>query len=457
MNNESKKLKLTFCGGAGIVTGSNFLLESENKKLLIDCGLFQGSSVVDKENWDPFVYDPASIDALIITHAHIDHIGRIPKLVYEGFRGKIYSTAPTKDIALIMLQDAVRILRRDKKHNLDRMYTKESIEKAMNAWQTISYHQTFSLGEGFDVALKDAGHILGSAMVEIIYNGKKIVFTGDLGNSPSPLLRDCETITDAHYLVIESVYGDRNHEGRDKRKQILEDVIEANYKNKGALVIPTFSLERSQELLFEINDLVENNHIPLMPFFFDSPLAIRLTDVYKKYQDYFNEGAKSLISSGDDIFIFPGLRSTPTTEESKRILGYPNPKIIIAGSGMSSGGRVVHHEKNYLPDPHSTLLLTGYQSLGTRGRVIQDGAKIVRILGKDVPVRANIVTISGYSGHKDLNHLFNFVQDTSDTVKKVFVVMGEPKSSLFFTQRLRDYLGLDAYAPKLGESVELEM
>ena len=451
-----KKLKLTFCGGAGIVTGSNFLLESESEKFLIDCGLFQGSGIADTENWKPFLYDPASIDALFITHAHIDHIGRIPKLIHEGFKGAIYSTPSTKDLAEIMLYDTVGILKKDKKHRLDVVYTKENIEKIMSLWKTVPYHQPLLLEGGFEVTFKNAGHILGSAMIEIIYNGKKIVFTGDLGNSPSPLLPDCEDITDANYLIMESVYGDRNHESRDERKRMLEDVIEDTFKKKGVLIIPTFSLERSQELLFEINDFVENSRIPLIPFFFDSPLAIKLTKVYKKYQDDFNKTAKALIESGDDIFVFPGFQATPTTEQSKKILEYPKPKIIIAGSGMSSGGRVIHHEKNYLPDPNNTLLLTGYQSLGTRGRAIQDGAKTVRILGENVPIKAKVVTIRGYSGHKDSNNLISFVQKTSDTLEKAFVVMGEPKSSLFLTQKLRDYIGVHAFAPELGESVELD-
>jgi metallo-beta-lactamase family protein len=282
------------------------------------------------------------------------------------------------------------------------------------------------------------------------------MFTGDLGNSPSPILPDTEKITDVDYLIMESVYGDRNHESRDNRKKLLEETIEDNYKRNGTLIIPTFSLERSQELLFELNDLVGNKRIPIMPIFFDSPLAIRLTEIFKQFKDYFNETAQKAMIHDKYIFDFPGLHSTLKSEESKTINEVPNPKVIIAGSGMSSGGRVVHHERHYLPDPNNTLLLTGYQAVGTPGRLIQEGVKTVRISGEYVPIRSHVVTISGYSGHKDSDGLLNFVEDSQDTLKKIFVVMGEPKSSMFLVQKIRDNLALDAQAPELGDSVSLE-
>ena len=276
-----------------------------------------------------------------------------------------------------------------------------------------------------------------------------------MGNSPSPLLPDTEKETDVDYLIMESVYGDRNHESRSERREFLEATIEDNYKRKGTLIIPTFSLERSQELLFEINNLVENNRIPVMPIFLDSPLAIRLTEIFKQYKDYFNETAKLALSKDKHIFDFPGLHSTLHSEESRQIATVKNPKVVIAGSGMSSGGRVVHHERHYLPDPNNTLLLTGYQSVGTPGRLIQEGVKIVRISGEYVEVRAKVVTISGYSGHRDSDGLLNFVGDMAESVKKIFVVMGEPKSTMFLVQKIRDHLGLEAYAPSPGDSVEL--
>ncbi|KKR41683.1 MAG: Metallo-beta-lactamase family protein [Candidatus Nomurabacteria bacterium GW2011_GWF2_40_12] len=368
-----KIAKITFAGGTGSVTGANFLLEIENKKILVDCGLTQGVKMADDINWDPFPYDPKSIDILFITHAHIDHIGRIPKLVDEGFRGKIYSTKPTLGLSGIMLEDTMEILGKNTALHLNKIYTPENIKLALSLWKGFEYHENIKISESLEVSFLNSGHILGSAMVQFIYNGKKILFTGDLGNSPSPLLPDTDKVTDVDYLIMESVYGDRNHESRQDRRRFLEGVIEDNYRRKGTLVIPTFSLERSQELLFELDALVDNKRIPVMPIFFDSPLAIRLTEVFKQYKSYFNEAAQAAMSPGEHLFDFQGLRNTLKSEESKMIMNIPNPKIVIAGSGMSTGGRIVHHEKNYLPDPNNTLLLTGYQSIGTPGRLIREG------------------------------------------------------------------------------------
>jgi metallo-beta-lactamase family protein len=336
------------------------------------------------------------------------------------------------------------------------MYTHETVARALELWEGVPYHQDINLDHGFKCSFYDSGHILGSAMLHIEYGTKKILFTGDLGNSPSPLLRDTEILTDVDYMVMESVYGDRNHEDRDVRKKRLEQVIEDNHKRGGVLVVPTFSLERAQELLFEIDDLVENERIPQMPVFLDSPLAIRLTKVYRKYMKYFNEDAQKIMQDDDDIFSFPGLKVTLETEESKSIVHAPNPKIIIAGSGMSNGGRILHHEANYLPDPNNTILLTGFQSLGTMGRSIIEGAKEVRINGEMVQVNAILEKIDGYSGHKDSDHLVEFVSHMTDNLKKVFVCMGEPKSATFLAQRLRDYLGVYAETPMMGDSTILD-
>lgn len=447
--------KITFYGGTGSVTGANFLLEADGQRILLDCGLIQGIKLADDINWDPFSYNPKDVDILFVTHAHVDHLGRVPKLIHEGFRGKIYSTQPTKSLALPMLQDTAEILSKSTDLGLDKIYTMENIKLALSLWQGFDYHQKIKITENLEASFLNAGHILGSAMTLFVYNGKKILFTGDLGNSPSPLLPDTEKVTDVDYLIMESVYGDRNHESRDDRRKFLEETIEDNYKRKGTLIIPTFSLERSQELLFELDALVENNRIPIMPIFFDSPLAIRLTEVFKQYKSYFNQTAQKAMHHDKYLFDFPGLHNTLKSEESKMIGTVPNPKIVIAGSGMSTGGRIVHHERHYLPDPNNTLLLTGYQSVGTPGRLIQEGVKTVRISGENIAVRAHIVTITGYSGHKDSDGLLNFIEDMENTVKKVFVVMGEPKSAMFLVQKIKDNLGIEASAPETGDSISL--
>src|SRR3989344_5790624 len=292
-------------------------------------------------------------------------------------------------------------------------------------------------------------------MIEFTHQGKKNVFTGDLGNSPAPLLRDTETITDADYLIMEAVYGDRNHEAKNERKSKLEDVIEDTISRGGVLMIPAFSLERTQDLLFEFNELIENNRIPKVPVFLDSPLAIKLTEVYRKNEEYFNKETKHEIRTGDDIFKFPMLTFTLNSKDSMAIKDVKNPKVIIAGGGMSNGGRILHHERNYLPDPKSTLLLVGYQAVGTIGRALAEGAKEVTVKGERIPVRARVVVIEGYSAHKDSDALFHFVENTADSVKKVFLVHGELKSLLFFAQKVRDYLGVNAVVPEEGAQIEL--
>src|SRR3989344_1715313 len=423
---KSHQSFITFYGGTESVTGSNFLFEVGGLKVLIDCGLFQGCRLCGDFNVEPFPYDPSSIDALFVTQGHLDHVGRIPRLIRNGFRGTIYSTPPTRDLGELMLFDSMGIMEKEaKREHIELLYQKEDVKKAVGLGRAVPYHEPISLAEGVTVRLKDSGHILGSSMVELERGGKKIVFTGDLGNSPAPLLHDTEIVSDADYVVMESVYGDRNHEQSEGQQELLRQTIAETITKGGALMIPAFSIERTQVLLFELNELVENKKIPPVPIFLDSPLAIKATAIYDKYEKYFNKEATDIIKSGDDIFNFPGLKSTLRTEESKAINNVPNPKVIIAGSGMSVGGRIVHHELRYLSDPKSTLLLVGYQSPGTLGRELRDGAKEVTILGERVQVRARVAEISGYSGHKDSDALLEFISYDKDRAKKIFVVMGE--------------------------------
>lgn len=457
------KTTISFFGGAETVTGSNFLLESADTKtrILIDCGFFQGCAddklCVD-ENVSPFPFDPKTISAVIVTHGHIDHIGRIPRLVRGGFTGSIFSTPPTKDIAELMLLDSARVLAREARDaGTEPLYDELDVAAVMKLWRTAKYHEDIALPGGYQCVLKNSGHVLGSSIAVISRGGKSIAFSGDLGNVPPLLLPEAESVSGADYLVIESVYGDKKHRGMDHRRDILEDAFEDAIRRGGAIVIPAFSLERTQVLLSELNNLVERERIPSVPIFLDSPLAIRLTAVYRKYFSYLNGLAHDARAGGDDIFKFPRLKLTLNAEESIAIGDVPNPKIIIAGSGMSTGGRVLHHEKRYLPDPNSTVLLVGYQGVGTTGRLLEEGMKEVEIHGETIPVRAKIVKISGYSGHRDSEGLVSFVHEAMEGLKKVFVTMGEPRASLYLAQQLRDYVGVNAVVPKKGEKTEIDL
>jgi len=451
-------VKINFYSGVGTVTGANFGLIGEESKFLIDCGLTQGGQEDRMSNYEPFAYNPSEMDFLFITHAHIDHIGRIPKLVKDGFRGVIYSTIATQELAKYMLEDAVNILQgeaRREKH--EALYEKEDVDLALSLWKSISYHDDFKINNEFSVYLKDAGHILGSCMFEFTHTKteKKIVFTGDLGNTPTPLLKDTDMVSDADYLVMESVYGDRNHEDKDERKEKLKEVLNRVIKRGGTLVIPVFSLEKTQVLLHELNDMIEADEVPKVPVFLDSPLAIRLTEVYKKEFDNFNEHVRKEIRDGDDIFHFPKLEVTMHQRESESIHNIKGPKIIIAASGMSEGGRIMSHEKRYLPDENNALLFIGFQVAGSLGRAIKEGKKKVKMNGTSVDIKAEIITVNGYSSHKDSDHLLEFVSNSEKTLKKVFVVMGEPKSALFLAQKIRDNLDIDAVHPNTGDSIVL--
>jgi len=451
-------MKLTFCGGAGAVTGSSYLLESGGMKILIDCGLHQGGSFSEDQNFQPFSFKPEEISAVFVTHAHIDHIGRLPQLVKAGFKGTIYSAPPTKDFAELLLLDSEHLLKEESdKRKKPPLYETADIIKTMGFWQKRKYHEIVKVG-GFTVELYDAGHILGSASILVSAEGKRIVFSGDLGNNPSPFINPTEYIKDADYALVESAYGNRVHELLDKRKELVEDAIEETVRAGGVLMVPAFAMERTQEMIFELNELVENGRIPKVPVFIDSPLAIKLTAVYEKYSTdplYFNPEAIKLIKGGDAIFNFPGLRMTLTKEESKEINNVPAPKVIVAGAGMSNGGRILHHEIRYLPDPKSTLLIVGYQVVGSLGRKVLDGEKMVKIFGEEVRVNCRVKQVSGYSAHADQPQLLKWVEEMHGTLKKVFVVQGDADESAALTQKIRDELAIMAEAPSYGESITL--
>ncbi len=422
---------------------------------MVDCGLHQGGHYADQENFEQFAYDPKEVSAVFITHSHLDHIGRLPSLVLAGFKGTIYSTGATKDFAELMLIDSEHLLSKEaEREGKPPLYTDADIAKVMELWKGLKYHEVVNV-EGFKVELYDAGHILGSAIIHVEAEGKTVVFSGDLGNTPAMIIKPTEKIPFADYCLIESTYGDRIHENVDGRKQMLEDALTQTVAAGGTLMIPTFAMERTQELLYHIHQMFEEGKLPKVPIFIDSPLAIKLTAVYKKHAEYFNKETQDILKTGEDIMNFPGLQMTLSTEQSKAINDVPPPKVIIAGSGMSNGGRILHHELRYLPDPKSEIIFVGYQAVGSMGRQLLEGATEVKIFGETVQVNCKRINIPGYSAHADQPHLLDWLSSMKGSLKKVFVVQGEQTSGEILAHKIIDGFGIAAEVPHKNESVTL--
>ena len=424
--------------------------------MIVDCGLYQGSRDADEINWENPPYDPKEIQFAVITHSHIDHLGRLPHLYRLGFRGKIISTRPVVEFARIFLEDTCRLMSEEARENgQEPLFDQNDINGVLTLFETTDYYQVKNLAEGLQVKLYDAGHILGSAIVEIKAEGKTLIFSGDLGNPPVPILRDTDFIEKADYVVMESTYGDRNHDPYQQRKMKLERAIEKVISDKGALLIPAFAMERTQEVMFEINDLIEKSAISKIPVYIDSPLAIKATEIYKKFPDYFDDESRGLVEKGEDFFKFPGAIFTLSSDESKQIDLAANPKIIIAGSGMSTGGRILFHERKYLPDPNSTLLIIGFQVERSLGRRIKDGEKDIKIQGHDVHVEASVEAIEAYSAHADQQRLKFWLSKIARPIKKVFLNHGEDEPKNILMHQIKDELGLEVAIPKKNESFEL--
>lgn len=429
---------------------------------MVDCGLFQGSKFTETLNYQNFPYSPKEIDFVFLTHSHADHSGRLPKLYKDGFRGKVFATKPTIDLSAIALEDNLDLIKDEaRKDGHEPLFSAGDLHQLFLLTQGVEYGEELDLGNGIKGILHEAGHILGSSIIEINWPNendiKTIYFSGDLGNYPVPLLKHCDMPNEADYIVVESTYGDRVHKDNTNRKEVLRQVIKTTVDRGGTVMIPTFAIERTQELLYELNELVEHDRLPRIPIFLDSPLAIKLTKVYKNHERYFNQKVLHEIRAGDDIFNFPGLKLTFSPQESKAINEIKGPKVIIAGSGMSLGGRILFHEVRYLSDPNSTILFVGYQVEGSPGRQILDGKKEIKLLGKHIPINCNVKIIEGYSAHADQAMLLGWVGKAKQDgqLKKVFVTHGEYHSSSILGQKIKDKLNVEAVVPAMGDSFAL--
>ena len=474
-------MKITFLGAAGNVTGSNFLIEAAGKKFLVDCGLYQGQAKEEERNYKQFAYNPAEIDFMLLTHAHIDHSGRIPKLYNEGFKNPIYATKATCDLCKIMLPDSGHIQEmevewknrkriREGKMELNPLYTAEDALKSLEIFKPVKYNEIVDIDENITVRFNDAGHMLGSSIIElwVTEDGKteKAVFTGDIGNNDLPLLASPTMIETADYLVMESTYGNRVHMKNDKKAELFLNIVSSTIIQGGNVVIPSFAVGRTQEIIYELNKIKDGTDDPefinkynvLMntPVFVDSPLAISATEIFRQNNELFDDDVKEAMERGDNPLEFEGLQFTRTADESKALNQSADPCIIISASGMCDVGRIKHHLKHNLWNPKSTILFVGYQAPGTLGRSIVNGAKKVKIFGEEIAVNARIEYIEGYSGHADQEWLLNFVYSFFSKPKQIFLVHGEEESQEILRQKLEETTKIPVTVPKLGEKYELK-
>lgn len=469
-------MDIKFTGAAGTVTGSCHYIEYEGKKILLDCGLFQGKKEIEELNKMDFPFDPSSIDYLILSHAHIDHSGRIPLLVKKGFKGKIYTSKPTYDLCTIMLIDSAHIhemeaqwaskksLRKGGKE-IEPLYTTGDAENSLGFFEPVLYEQYIEIDENLTLRFTDAGHILGSSLTELWFKEgektTKLVYSGDLGMKNKPIIRDPQIIEKADYLIIESTYGNRLHDLAEERVEKLTNVILKTIKNKGTVVIPSFAVGRTQEIIYELNEYydkksdlkIELNNIPV---YIDSPLASKATEIFKKNADVFDSEAREKIFSGDNPLEFKNLHFTKTVDESKALNFSDEPKIIISASGMCNAGRIRHHLKHNLWKKNSTIVFVGYQAEGTLGRIIRDGAKEVKLFGEDISILADVVSIEGFSGHADQNGLLEWLEGFKEGPKKIFIVHGEDDSRQEFSRIIEEKYHIETIIPKMDSKYQIK-
>jgi len=467
-------MKITFLGAANTVTGSNYLVTTSKYKFLIDCGLFQGSEEIEKLNHEDFAFEPSSIDFMILSHAHIDHSGRIPKLVKDGFSNKVYCTSPTMDLCEIMLKDSGHIHEMETEwenrkrtraglEKIEALYTVEDAELCMQYFNPVPYNREIQVNRDIRFILRDAGHLLGSSIIELWIREegeeKKLVFSGDIGMKDRPLLKNPEFVNSADYLIMESTYGNRVHENPKERISKLVDIILNTVKRGGNVIIPSFAVGRTQEIIYELNKYYENEEsykeFINIPVYLDSPLGISATEIFKKNWEYFDDEAKKYLLEGDDPLDFTNLKTTRTVMESKEINNMNQPKIIISSSGMCEAGRIKHHLKHNLWKETSSVIFVGYQAEGTLGRRIQNGEIRINIFNEDIIVRAGIYSIEGFSGHGDMNDLLQWFGNIKKPPKKVFLVHGEKESTKNLSKIIEEDYNVPTIIPNLGESYEL--
>ena len=457
-------MKITFCGAAETVTGSCHLIETNGVRILLDCGLFQGQREIRERNRAGFPFDPKTIDYVLLSHAHLDHVGLIPLLVKNGFHGEIVTTPPSAEIAKVILTDSAHIQVEDAAYRARKarrrgekarppLYDVGDVLDSLDAFRKpVPYEDPIVLKDGVEAVLHDAGHILGSATVELRAEGKTVVYSGDLGNRHRPIVRDPKDPCEADTVLIESTYGDREHRTLDNSVAELREAIKTVIGRGGNLLIPSFALERTQEVLYELFLMWQKDELPKCKIFLDSPLAIATTRIFSRHPDYFDVEGKELFSNVPNPFQFPPLHCTQTTDESKRINGVSEGSIIIAGSGMCTGGRIIHHLRHNLWREEAGVIFVGYQARGTIGRQIVDGAKKVNIFGEETAVRAQMWTVNGFSAHADQSILLDWLGKTR--AKRVFLVHGEERSLKGFEKAIKEKLSIDSHIPAWKEEVD---
>jgi metallo-beta-lactamase family protein len=466
-------IKLVFLGAAQNVTGSQYRVEASNVRLLVDCGLYQERKFRNR-NWAPFPFRPDTIDAVLLTHAHIDHSGLLPKLVREGFQGRIFCTDATADIAQIMLMDSAKIQEEDAKHKKRRheregrkgpypeipLYTVDDAKACCSLLSPVRYGELIPIGDGVAATFHDAGHVLGSSMISVTVSQgretRKLLFSGDVGRWNKPILRDPTLFHEADYVLVESTYGDRLHDDSETVGNQLADIISSATRTRGNIVVPSFALERAQEVLYYLNKLLMERRIPHFMVFLDSPMAASITDVFRNHPDLYDRDMLELIQQGNSPFDFPGLTIVRSIDQSKAINNITGSAMIIAGSGMCTGGRIKHHLVSNISRAECTILFVGYQAIGTLGRQIVDGAQEVRIMGQKHPVRARVAQIHGLSAHADRDELLRWLSGLHSPPRRVFVVHGEPETTAKFADFLRERTGWEIAVPQYREEITLD-